>query len=232
MQGAIRNISSVKQWFFDVGEPLFTLSYAGTSNQAIMRNTVKTDLNEAWDMLERQLQYQAESGRAMMQVITYRKESGANNPTGRTFIDLQPGPPQAQFAGIGQLPSGYMDEAKVQGLIREAKEKWEMERRIEDLEEQAKNPADPTDKIIQAIERIGATPIGQMFAARLLGMPVPAITGTPEAPADGDSDSDTFEDDIAATADILGVSDATLAARLRRLVEAQPDVAKQLLTAQ
>lgn len=231
MNGAIRNISTLKTWFYDVGKPFFTLSYSGTTNHMILRNTATENMDEAWTLLERQVNAQAEYGRATMQVIVY-KAGNANNPDGRTNIDMAPQSQGSQVAGIGSLPSGYLDENKVAGMISEAKEKWELERRLEDLEAQINNPGDWTEKLMAGIERIGATQLGQMLAMKLMGQPIPAgmVAGPPpgtQAPTD---ETDNFEEDIETTAAILGVSDAVLASKLRRLVETNPEMAKQLLS--
>ena len=236
MQGAIRNIATLKKWFLSNGVPFFTLSYAGQANQIIQRNTAIEELDQAWELLETNVLGQAEYGRATMSLIVYNKGSGANNPIGRTNIDILPINQQNgnQVAGIGQLPAGYMDKSEVQKLIDDAKEKWELEKRLEDLEIQISNPADVTEKWIQGIERIGASPLGQVIMMKLLGGPLPTIQPAPinGAPAPADEGGDTFEDDIEATAQILGVDDTVLARQLRRLVESNPEMAKQILQQQ
>lgn len=235
MQGGIRNITSLKKWFNTVGSPFFTLSYLGQANHVILRNTAVEDMGEAWDMLETQILAQAEYGRAQMHLITYKKSGGANNPDGRTNIDMQPLQEGRNMAGIGSTPGGYMDESKVQGILDKAREKWELEKRLEDLEAQINSPNDWTEKLMEGIERIGNTPIGQMLAMKFLGAPLPQIplapiAGTPATDDEGEADS--FENDIEFTASMLGVNDTVLARRLRQMVEQNPELAKQLLSQQ
>lgn len=236
MQGGIRNIKSLEKWFRTIGAPYFTLSYAGgAANQVILRNTAVGDMDTAWEQLETQVLAQSEVGRATMHLIVYNKEKGANNPDGRTNIDMSPNQAAVGVAGIGSLQTGYFDESKIAGMIEEAKakerEKWEMERRIDDLEAQINAPSDDwTEKLMAGIERIGATPFGQMIAMKFLGgplpqMPVGNVAGTPSAV---DESGDTFDEDIQSTAAILGVDDATLARKMRQLVESNPEAAKQI----
>jgi len=95
----------------------------------------------AGEMLETQVLAQSEYGRAQMHLIVYKKEKGANNPEARTNIDMLPMQEQRQFAGIGAIGGvGFVEEAKVNALIDQAREKWELEKRLEDLEAQVNNP--------------------------------------------------------------------------------------------
>lgn len=236
MSGAIRNTESLKRWFYGVGAPFFTLFYSGTStNQVIIRNTTVDEMDAAWELLEGQVKIQAEYGRALLHVIVYKKAGTANNPDGRTNIDIQPFAETKQMAGIGSLSAGYLDESKVAGLIAEAKEKWELERRLDDMEAQLNNPNDWTDKLISGLERISGTQLGQILAVKFLGVPLPAgmVAGTPpgaQAPPDEQGlANDSFDEDISKSAEILGVDDTTLARKLRQLVEANPELAKSIL---
>jgi hypothetical protein len=238
MQGAIRNIATLKKWFFSNGVPFFTLTYSGQTNQVIQRNTAIEELDEAWSLLETNVLAQAEYGRATMHLIVYNKTSGPNNPTARTNIDVLPMNPTPNYGmpGIGSIPSGFVDESKIEGMINEAREKWDMERRLEDLEAQIKNPNDDwTEKMMTGIERIGATPFGQALIMKFFGGALPSfqpqpINGAPGPSQPGDIEEDSFESDIERTSELLGVDDVTLARKLRELVEANPQAAKQLLS--
>lgn len=236
MQGAIRNIDSLEKWFKTVNSPFFTLTYAGQNSQVILRNVTVPDVNEAWDMLKQQVLNQAEYGRATLHVITYKKEGQANNPDARTNIDILPvQPPNGQMAGIGALPGMY-GTTDIEKIIAQHREKWELEKRLDDLEQQLKNPDDWTEKVISGIERISGTPFGQAMISRMLGGSVlpmggPApINGTPQTANEGaDNPADTFDDDLEATCEILNVDDTTLLRKLRALVENNPETAKAFL---
>lgn len=236
MQGGIRSIESLEKWFRAVGKPCFTLSYLGQANQVIARNTTVEDMGEAWEMLRMHVLAQAEYGRAQMHVIVYANDKGGpNNPSGRTNIDLLSQHHPAHFAGIAGMPTGNaVPEDKIAGILAEAREKWEMEKRLDDLEAQLNAPPDDLfEKTATLIERIGTTPIGSILLAKLMGgapvLPPAPITGTPKADNDpSPDDAEDFDDNIDRTAQILGVSDAKLAATLRRFAETNPEVAKQL----
>lgn len=232
MQGGIRNISSLKKWFFTIGKPFFTLSYlGGSANQVILRNTAIDGMEEAWEMLETQVLAQSEVGRATMQLIVYGKDK-ANNPDGRTNIDMLPAQNQAAVAGIGSIQGGYIDKSTIAGILAEERQRWELEQRIIDLENQINSPSDDwTEKLMAGIERIGSTQLGQMLAMKYLGTPLPPMTATAVSgtPAPADDDNDTFETDIEKSAALLGIDDTQLARKVRQLIEANPEVARQLL---
>lgn len=229
MQGAITEINRLRNWFYNNNQPFFLLRYyhPGKAGDVIIRNESIPELDPAWEKLSTEVLSQAEAGRALLQVLVWGPGKTANNYAALTNLDMRIVP--VAMAGIGSLPGGYMDESKVQGLIQDAREKWELERRLEDLENQINNPGDWIEKSMHALERIGATPIGVALVSKLLGTPLPTaqIAGTP-APADEQEGIDTFDEDIQKTAAILGVDDATLARKLRQVVESQPEVAKQI----
>ena len=234
MQGGIRNIKSLKQWFTDVGKPFFTLSYTGGSaNQVILRNTAIDDMEAAWSLLERQVLAQSEVGRATLQLIAYGKDK-ANNPDGRTNIDISPNQESATaLAAIsGPRVGYYADESQIDALLSKERAKWDMEKRMEDLEAQLNAPSeDWSEKLMVGIERISATPLGAVLIGKFLGgsmpMPVAQVAGVPDPIPSEESDS--FEDDIEASAQLLGVSDTVLASKLRALIESNPELAKTML---
>ena len=231
MQGAITDINRLRSWFYNNSKPFFLLRYyqPGKAGDVIMKNDSIPELDASWEKLSTEVLSQAEAGRALLQVLVWEVGKTSNNYSALTNLDMRLGVPVAQTAGIGSLPGGYIEESKVQGMLDAEREKWTLERRLEDLEAQINNPADWASKSIEMLERIGATPLGQILAAKFLGVQLPAaqIAGTP-APAD-EPESDTFEEDIDKAAEILGVSDIILAQRLRYLVETNPDIAKSLL---
>lgn len=214
-----------------MGKPFFSLSYlGGSTNQLILRNIVVDDMGEAWEMLKRQVLAQSEVGRATLQLITYEKKDNANNPSGRTNIDLLANQAAQTVAGIGQIAVGYIDEAKVSGMLAAAQEKWELQHKIRALEDRLDAPPDDwVEKVMSAIERIGETPFGAMLAQRFLGgnlpaMPMANIAGTPDASAT------SMDEDLEATATILGVDEELLVKKIRQLVEQNPEGAKQLFS--
>lgn len=234
MQGAIRNIESLQSWFEAVGAPFFTLFYTGNTSQVIIRNTTEADMEKAWEILKNQVLHQAEYGRATLHVLTYKKTGSANNPDGRTNIDIAPMQSQqgAQMAGIGALPAGYVSQDEFSKRLKDERQRWELERKLEDLEAKIDNPDGWAEKLMAGIERIGGTDLGKAMIARFMGVPFSAmapgapINGTPAAtnPAE-----DTFEEDLDIICQILNTDDVTLARKLRQLVEQNPEMAKNLV---
>lgn len=223
MQGAIRNLNSLKKWFYANGKPFFTLNYAGQVAQVIMRNTVKEDLDQAWEMLSDAVETQAEYGRATLHVIVYDKDK-SNNPAARTNIDVLPNQSAVQVAGIGSIPGYGVD---VEKAIADAREKWELEARIQALENQ--EPDDIVEKFISGIERVAATPLGMAIVSRFMGTPMPpmaapAMNGGPDSDMEDGEDLDTELDDLEAIARENGMTLKAFLNKTATLAKAQPGV--------
>lgn len=241
MQGAISNIQALERWFRGVGAPFFTLSYYSTQSPTgqgslILRNTKQTDLNLAWDLLASAVEDQTGFGRAQLHLISYDNEKGANNPHGRTNIDitsraLSP----IQTAGIGAMPGVYGKD-EIAEMIADAKERWEMEARIAALE--AAPEPDFAEKIVAAVERISSTTIGAALAQKLLGgtpMPIPAPVNGVHSPDNQPQQSPTGEDDIDNELDNLeaiaahnGMTLKQFLAKTAALAQSQPGVVSML----
>lgn len=239
MNGAISSIEALERFFRGANAPFFTLSYYSTQSPTgqgnnILRNVVESNMDASWAMLKRFVEDQTGYGRAQLHLITYATEKGSNTPTGRTNIDISASRNVANGApGIGSIPVGYVAEDAIEKALSVAREKWEMEARIQALENQG------DDSLLEKVERIAAIPAVQAIINAFLtkqGMPPmlqPQMNGTPtsdnEERPDGD---DNFDEDIDMTARIIGVTDAQLAARLRKLAENNPEMARQIFNNQ
>ena len=240
----ITRIEDLRTWFMNnqrAGElsphwNLYSLDYS--------KNDVRTTFYDRSDNMEDSFDFLVTSLRMLnnpdgskFRVMQFPSKK-ANNPTGIVNVQIHNHTQQQQvagIAGIGHL-DGYIGKQEVTDMISAAKEKWEMEHRIAALEEQLSAPAnDWTEKLMAGLERISGTPFGQVIAAKMLGLapgaalpfPMPqAVNGTPET---DDEPGDNFDEDIEATAKMLGVSDAQLAAKMRALVTANPEMARSLL---
>ena len=104
MTGSITNIEQLEKWFRAGNLPFFSLKYAGTGDKTIFRNEVWEDMEDAWEQLRNQVEAQASAGRAMLEILVYKKGS-ANHPL-RTNVDIRPGyyPAQAGISGPGMYP--------------------------------------------------------------------------------------------------------------------------------
>ena len=238
----IANLASLRTWFLDQNKPYFTLSQNGVNRSIVARNETVSDIDQAWTLLETNILAQAEGGVANVKVFVTDKPKHNHGFETDARILPQYAPNAPGVAGIGSLPAGYVDEAKVGAMLSDAEARWEMKRKIADLEAQLAEPSDWTEKLVTGIERISGTPLGQVLMAKLLGVPAaqpmaagmgtPAMHGTPVAPAAGDDEDEydnEFYHNIEDTAALLGVDERTLAKRLAGLVKQNPDLAKSLL---
>jgi len=172
-----------------------------------------------------------------------------NNPTGQPFRVFQTYKPRHNFAsgeyrvqiydnnavvpsgvqpGISGLP-GISSIADIERIVQEKQEKWELQRQVEDLQNQLSAPNTFFDKATDFIERIGATPLGQLIAARLMGgmslpmQPMQPITGHPQQPTETETDlseqEETFWNNIGAASTALNLTPDQLAEKLAKLLE-------------
>lgn len=242
MQGAISSINAIRQWFYNLEAPLWTLAYYSTASPTGMgavigRNTRFSEMDKAWEMLQQTIESQTGAGRAQLNLIVYDKPTGGNTPSGRTNIDIvstglvgsgvQP--------GIGNLSGGYMDENRINAIISEKHELWELKRENDDLRAQLDNPNTFTDKAMAFIERIGTTPLGIAIASKFLGAPMPpmvppAVNGTPpENNLDGEEDVDDELDSLEAIATAHGITLKQLLAKTANLAHQEPGVVQMLI---
>lgn len=243
MQGAISSLKGIRDWFYNQQAPFWTLSYYSSASptgmgHVISRNTRFGDMEQSWEMLQQSIEAQTGSGRAQLNLIIYEKAAGANTPTGRTNIDIissqVPGMPQV--AGIGNLPAGYVDEARVNAIISEKQQLWELQRENQDLRNELDNPNSFADKAMAFVERIGSTPLGIALAQKYLGgqmppMVAPAVNGMPPMPPTNefpDEDVEPELDTLEAIAQQHGMTLKQFLAKTATLATQQPGVVQML----
>lgn len=166
------------------------------------------------------------------------------NPVGNSRVQIfenqSIAPMVAGAPGIGSVPIGYVPEDKVQEMIASAREKWDLEARIQSLEEQqhAAIESDPWEKIMAGVERIAQTPIGAALAARLLGTAVPPagmpgnMTGTQKQDDEPGPEDNEFYDNMAEAAQALNTNEYQLSKKIKALILANPELAKQIFSTQ
>lgn len=240
----ITNIASLRTWFLEgsksLERPFFVLNQNGAGKTMIARNDTITDLDQAWALLETNILAQAEGGVANVRVfITDKPKHNYGLETEARIMPLYAAQTSVQ-PGIGALPPGYVEESKIKGILDAEREKWDLERRLDDLEAQLAAPKNWTESLMEGIERIGATPLGQVIIAKLVGvtptaqMAASPINGTPSTSGasklDNEEDyDDNFYQNIEDTAAILGVDEKTLASKIATLVKQNPEFAKTLI---
>lgn len=242
MQGAISNIEAVGRWFKQNESPYFTLSYYSTQSPTgqgtvIARNTKEGDLDTAWERLKSLVVDQTGFGRAQLNLIVYDKPTTANTPNGRTNIDILSAPASNGSApGIGSMPVGYVDEAKIQSILDDRERFWKLERENEDLKNALDAPGNFWDKAIEGIERIGSTPVGMAMISKFLGGQLPpmpqAVNGThtadnQQSPQDEDVDGEL--DDLEAIAAANGITLKEFLAKTVAMANSQPGMVSMLV---
>ena len=180
-----------------------------------------------------------------------------NNPAGSMFRIFQTSRAKASFPtqecrvqifennqisggsmqpGIGSLTAGYVDESKIQSIVAAERAKWELEKRLEDLEAQIKAPRNWTDNALETIERIGNTPFGMVILSKISGIPpaeiMKSISGAQSTDNETPNGEADFDSDIERTTQILGVTEDELASKLRQFAEANPVMARQIFHTQ
>ncbi len=242
MQGAISNIEAVGRWFKSNESPFYTLAYYSTQSptgqgMVIGRNTKEGDIDTAWERLKTLIVDQTGYGRAQLNLIVYDKATGANTPSGRTNIDILSHGQQSNILtpGIGSLPAGYVDEAKIQSMLDEREKIWKLERENDDLRAQIDAPGDFWDKATIFLDRIGGTPLGMALATKLLGGPLPlppsAVNGVHNADNADLPDSDDVEhelDDLESLAQAHGMTLKEFLAKTANYARQQPGVVAML----
>lgn len=249
----ITSFNDLREWFrfgFDKGvrateegrettSPYWTLYAVGLGGKdtVLAFNDRLTGLDESYTALVESIRRMNNPTGSMFRVFqTYRPRF--NNATQETRVqifenNLVPAAPQSP--GIGSLV-GYVEESKIAEILRTHREKWEMERRMDELEAQLAAPKDWTDTLINGLERIGQTPVGAMLMAKYLGAPLPpvpspAVTGT-HTPDDADNpDSDDLDPELDTLEELAKANGLTLKqflAKTAALAQSQPGVVAML----
>lgn len=234
MTGSITNIEQLERWFRSANLPFFTLKYSGTGDKIIFRNETWEDLEDAWEQLRNQVEAQASAGRAMLEILVYKK-GGANHPM-RTNVDIRPGYYPATAGISGPVYPGQMPGiGTVQEYVAQQVKIAMLERDNRDLQDAVNNPANTWERVL---DRIAESPqlagIAQIFVSGLVSRFAPAAPVSVAVPVNGvpgdpEAYPDAMYDNLEEAAQILGTSPEAIAAKVAYLVKQNPDIAKTLL---
>lgn len=228
---------------------LYAVDY-GQKDTRVIFNDRLDDMGASFEFLVNSIRDLNNPQGTKFRIQTYAPK-GHNNPTGNVLVQIYEngnaplgGNQNSGIAGIGAPLVGYIPEElveiKIAGALAQAHKEWELNQRLKEMEDRLNAPPDDmVEKITATVERISQTPMGAaligMLAAKMGVSPAalmaPAMNGTP-ATADEDPpgpDEEEFFDNMEATANKLGVTEHVLARKLRELVTANPEMAKQLL---
>lgn len=234
MTGSITNIEQLERWFKSANLPFFTLKYAGTGDKVIFRNEAWEDMEEAWEQLRNQVEAQASAGRAMLEILVYKK-GGANHPL-RTNLDLRPGyyPAQQGIAGPGYV-GAFPGIGSVQDYVQQQVKIAMLERDNADLQAELSNPANTWERVLDKIaESPHLAGIAQMFVHGVMSRFAPAAAPVMAAPVNGvPAQEEAYPDDmynnLEEAANILDTTPEAIAAKVAQLVKQNPETAKMLL---
>lgn len=252
----VTNFNDLRDWFkfgFEKGvktseegrettSPYWTL-YAvgmGGADKVLAFNDRLTGMDESYKALADSIRIMNNPAGSMFRVFqTYRPR--ANNPTQEVRVQIfenntvtaNPQP------GIGSLPVGYVEESKIQSLMAAEREKWELNKRLEDLEAQLAAPKDWSDSFISGLERIGQTQMGAlilpMLAAKIMGVQIPelpkSVNGTQTTDSEAGPDEEDLEqelDELEQMAKANGMTLKDFLAKTVNLAKAQPGVVSML----
>lgn len=238
----ISTYTDLKAWFAANGRkgktaPFWTLyGSAWASKETIVaRNDNDDNMDTAYQWLEdtiRKVDNPAGQRFRIFQVDI----PGGNNPVGQVYFQSSAAATPSGTQGIagigsGYRPEGYLTRAEVDEMLKTEREKMEMENRIAALESQLEEPADVWEKIMGGVERIVQTPVGAAIAAKLMGVPLGQPVQPVAAPPEEEltPDDEQFYNNIEAVAQKLGTSPHVLSAKLKSLVDMNPEMAAQIL---
>jgi hypothetical protein len=235
----ITDLQSLKNWFVEQKKPYWTLyNNSNVSRSIIARNESIEDIDASWQTLRGNIESVSRGGPANIRVfVTDKAKHNSGFEVEARIFSGMPGMEMAMpgMPGIAGHPAGMIDESRVNGMIEAAREKWELEAKIQQLENAQEPEANWIDKLTESVERIGATPLGAVLMQRLMGMtpvaPVAPMNGVPsnDEQDNGEEYTDDFYNNIEDAAETLGVSPEKIAAKLAALVKANPEIAKNML---
>lgn len=242
----IISFADLHKWFMNQGRGedkgvhwnLYSVDYGQRDTRVVFNDRID-DAQESFEYLQSNIRMLNNPDGTKFRVQTFPPRK-PTHPTGTALVQIfEKGgnlPGTYNVPSIAGLPSTDIKE-EIAKAVAEAKKTWEMEARIQGLEERLASP-DPDDyieKITTIVERVSRTPIGVAImgiAAQKMGIDPAAIMGLAsdaEAQSDIPPEDDQFYSDIADAASTLGVDEHTLARKLKQLIKQNPEVAKSLL---
>lgn len=252
----ITNFTDLREWFkwgFEKGvrateegrettSPYWTLYAVGLGGKdtVLAFNDRLTSLDESYTALAESIRRMNNPSGSMFRVFqTYKPRF--NNATQEARVQIFENNTPAfspQTPGIGSLV-GYVEESKIEAILAEHKKRWDLERRLEDLEAQLTAPRDWTDNFINGLERISTTPLGVMLISKLTGLPPapmppmmsPNVNGTHSSDSSETQDTDDVDDELDKLEELArshGITLKEFLAKTALLAEQQPGVVAML----
>lgn len=220
---------------------LYSLKY-GRGDQVVHRNVDVSDLDESARKLEEAVRMLTPGDEPARFKLSVYPEGSPNNPTASVEVQIR-NAGAAQVAGIGSLPmAGFVSLNELEQRLENERLKWKLEL----MEDQMNAPGEMWERIVERVSGIpGIDKIFQTLAIGLVSKVNPgalpaiqaAMNGVPSA-NEGEHDGDeaagdpnqVFAENIQISAATLGVDPLTLSAKLKKLIQENPELAKQMMS--
>lgn len=224
--------------------PYWTL-YAvglGAKDTIIHRNELVDNLENSFGLLAETIRRVNNPAGTVFRVFQTDRPGGNMSVAEYRVQIFDSANPNAQHvAGIGSLPalSGYIGEAEVQKRLKEAEEKWELKQEIRELRAELE-ASNWIGKIPDILEKVAASPIGAVFMAKMMNVPISTtmptaapVTGTPASDTHNGPDHTEDEDERISNAideieDSTGLSAAELLEKIARVARHNPEYIKNV----
>lgn len=250
----LTSIEDLKTWFLGNQRPYFTLYVlaGGSRKNIVARNTTEGDMDAAWKLLELHVTIQTKAAPVTMELITGTGGDKLNNPF-TTEIRINPfsipGNPALMHPGIAGFGMNYpgvqsigfagiQSKGDLDEYLAGERKKWELEKRVEDLENAQSDDVEKWEKVLDKINESPAlSGVIQMIAGRVLGGgTMPASVGSHAPPAhyqptqpaenpvyDDDTDHDTeYEQEMTDLMNATDMSDLELVKRINAFRKNDP----------
>lgn len=244
--GTFVNINDLRNWFMgnlrgETPAPYWTL-YSGDygSREVILQfNDRVTDMDASFDMLRKTIE--AMNNPAGVRFRVYQTDKPRHNvAVAQCYVQLLSNNSVVQVAGINGvgIPAEDVD-AKIAKALAQAKTEWQLRAEINELKAQLNAPPEgPWARIGALAEKFMETPAAAMLIAKMTGMGFDEaksamVAAPPEEPATDqpdEDDTDKLNEDLDAIEEKLGQDVGDVIAKLRKFVEKDPGMAKQLLS--
>ena len=213
----------------------------GTPERRIMQNTKVDNMEESLEFLVSTMRKLNHPDGVKFRVMQYAPGK-SNNPAQNYFVQVYErggnNMPATQVAGIGSLPGMY--GGNIEAYISERIELAMLKKENEDLRAAINAPSATWERILDRVaENPAITGLITNLAIGWVGKTNPALAqtlaqsamnGHPNTDTDETGDPQTiFAQNIQAASDTLGIDPVTLAQKLNKLVQQNPEMAKQLL---
>lgn len=238
----LTSLEKLKEWFDLNARPYFTIyrGYEVKNDRALIRNEETTDMESAWNLIERILEAYSDSGGEFRIYVT---DKPGHNWGLTAFLKLKANSPEflpnqmQQQQGIGGIWGIYKGPAEmIQAEVARAQEMWELKQQIAELEAAQSGKIGAIDRFMEnLVERPELYQLIQALGAKLLmgqtptpPAPVPNIGEQAQDAQSEGYDYDRVESALDTIHEVFPDTEGALEL-LAKFVKNNPAMAKQVL---